>query len=155
MELYAEQPIELQYLGLIPQIYFVQEKKLKLENELDQRIYDICVKTLKLSMMEHYVDTPWREQCLYAFDSRNQMLCGYYAFENGNAEYARANKLTLVEFLPDYKRYGRAAPLVRNREIVDYADRIIIFWNGSSRGTLSVIEYAKAKEKPYEVIICE
>lgn len=71
------------------------------------------------------------------------------------AEYARANKLTLVEFLPDYKRYGRAAPLVRNREIVDYADRIIIFWNGSSRGTLSVIEYAKAKEKPYEVIICE
>ena len=34
-------------------------------------------------MMEHYVDTPWREQCLYAFDARNQMLCGYYAFENG------------------------------------------------------------------------
>ena len=95
MELYAEQPIELQYLGLIPQIYFVQEKTLKLENELDQRIYDICVKTLKLSMMEHYVDTPWREQCLYAFDSRNQMLCGYYAFENGNAEYARANLLLM------------------------------------------------------------
>jgi hypothetical protein len=46
-------------------------------------------------MMEHYVDTPWREQCLYAFDSRNQMLCGYYAFENGNASYARAN-LTLI-----------------------------------------------------------
>lgn len=45
--------------------------------------------------MEHYVDTPWREQCLYAFDSRNQMLCGYYAFENGNAEYARANLLLM------------------------------------------------------------
>ena len=95
MELYAEQPIELTYLGLIPQVYQVREKTIKAKNELDQKIYDLCVRTLKLSMMEHYVDTPWREQCLYAFDSRNQMLCGYYAFENGNAEYARANLLLM------------------------------------------------------------
>ena len=95
MELYAEQPIELTYLGLIPQVYPVKEKTFKAKNELDQAIYDVCVRTLKLSMMEHYVDTPWREQCLYAFDSRNQMLCGYYAFENGNAEYARANLLLM------------------------------------------------------------
>ena len=32
-------------------------------------------------MMEHYVDCPWREQALYTMDSRNQMLCGYYCFE--------------------------------------------------------------------------
>ena len=95
LELYAEKPIELKYLGLIPQFYPVQKKSFQAENKLDQQIYDICVKTLKLSMMEHYVDTPWREQCLYAFDSRNQMLCGYYAFEKGNAEYARANLLLM------------------------------------------------------------
>ena len=95
LELYAEQPIELKYLGLIPQVYPLKEKTFKAENQLDQKIYDVCVRTLKLSMMEHYVDTPWREQCLYAFDSRNQMLCGYYAFENGNAEYARANLLLM------------------------------------------------------------
>lgn len=63
----------------------------QIDNSLDRQIYDICVNTLRLCMMEHYVDTPWREQCLYAFDSRNQMLCGYYAFKNGNADYARAN----------------------------------------------------------------
>ena len=95
MELYAEQPIELTYMGLIPQIYPVKEKLFQAGEDFDQKIYDVCVKTLKLSMMEHYVDTPWREQCLYAFDSRNQMLCGYYAFENGNAEYARANLLLM------------------------------------------------------------
>ena len=95
LELYAEQPIELHYLGLIPQIYSVEEKIFKAKTELDKKIYDVCVRTLKLSMMEHYVDTPWREQCLYAFDSRNQMLCGYYAFKNGNAEYARANLLLM------------------------------------------------------------
>lgn len=95
LELYAKQPIELIYLGLIPQVYPVKEKTFRTENQIDQTIYNVCVRTLKLSIMEHYVDTPWREQCLYAFDSRNQMLCGYYAFENGNAEYARANLLLM------------------------------------------------------------
>ena len=47
--------------------------------------------------MEHYVDTPWREQCLYAFDSRNQIVCGYDAFEGGNAEYARSNLKLMSE----------------------------------------------------------
>ena len=95
LELYSEQPIQLKYLGLIPQIYFVQERPFEAESLLDKQIYDVCVRALKLCMMEHYVDTPWREQCLYAFDSRNQMLCGYYAFEKGNAEYARANLLLM------------------------------------------------------------
>ena len=91
LEVWTESPIEINYIGIIPQVYPVKEKQITLENKLDQRIYDACVNTLKLCMMEHYVDTPWREQCLYAYDSRNQILCGYYAFEDGNTEYAKAN----------------------------------------------------------------
>ena len=78
VEVFAEKPIRLEYAGVIPQYYPTVRTKAVLENELDQRIYDLCVRTLELSMMEHYVDCPWREQCLYVFDSRNQMLCGYY-----------------------------------------------------------------------------
>ena len=70
------------------------------------------------------------------------------------AEYARENGIKLYEFLPDYEQYGRAAPIVRNREIVDYADRVIVFWDGSSKGTLSVINYAKKIGKDHTVIIC-
>ena len=91
LEIYAEKPIALEYAGLLPQVYPTKKKTFSLENALDQRIYDTCVNTLNRSMMEHYVDTPWREQCLYVFDSRNQMLCGYYAFEGENASYARSN----------------------------------------------------------------
>ena len=54
-----------------------------------------------------------------------------------------------------YERYGRAAPIVRNKEIVGYADKIIIFWDGSSKGTLSVIKYAKRVGKPFEVVLCK
>lgn len=70
------------------------------------------------------------------------------------AEYAKNKGVKLIEFLPQYERYGRAAPIVRNKEIVDYADKIIVFWNGSSRGTRSVIQYAKKIGKPFEVILC-
>lgn len=55
--------------------------------------------------------------------------------------------------MPEYKRYGRGAPIVRNKMIVDYADRIIAFWNGRSKGTMSVISYANKVGKPCEVVI--
>ena len=102
LEIYAEEPIDVGYLGVLPQVYPVKTKTAVLQEEIDQKIYDVCVNTLQLCMMEHYVDCPWREQCLYVFDSRNQMLCGYYAFEGRNAEYARSNlKLMSEDRRPD------------------------------------------------------
>ena len=71
------------------------------------------------------------------------------------AEYALKKGLSLTEFLPEYKRYGRAAPIVRNKQIVDYADKVIVFWDGSSKGTLSVIKYAEKIGKPIEVVFCK
>ena len=95
LEITSTSPIVLHKIGLIPQYYQAKRKKLPTLNETDKKIYEACVNTLELCMMEHYVDCPWREQCLYAFDSRNQMLCGYYAFDGGNYEYARANLLLM------------------------------------------------------------
>ena len=91
LEVFCEEEIEIEYIGIIPQVYPIAVKKKFLAKNIDQKIYDLCKKTLQLCMMEHYVDCPWREQCLYVFDARNQMLCGYYVFENGNREYARSN----------------------------------------------------------------
>jgi len=68
------------------------------------------------------------------------------------AAYAKRHGIPFTVFLPDYNRYGRAAPLVRNRQIVAYADTVIAFWDGQSHGTLSVIRYAKKVGKPCTVI---
>ena len=95
LEVYAESPVKFTYVGVLPQNYAVKKKEFHLPDALDQRIYDVCVRTLELCLMEHYVDTPWREQGFYCFDSRNQMLCGYDAFEGGNQEYARANLMLI------------------------------------------------------------
>ena len=91
VEVVSEEPIELNYAGIIPQVYETKPLPYSLESELDEKIYKICLNTLECCMMEHYVDCPWREQALYAFDSRNQMLIGYSAYADKNAEYARAN----------------------------------------------------------------
>ena len=71
------------------------------------------------------------------------------------AEYAKRRGLKLTEFFPQYDKYGRAAPIVRNKDIVNYADKIIVFWNGSSKGTLSVIKYAQKIGKHIEIISCK
>ncbi|MBR2467308.1 MAG: DUF2493 domain-containing protein [Clostridia bacterium] len=70
------------------------------------------------------------------------------------ANYAKQHGLKLTEFLPEYERYGRAAPILRNQKIVNYSDKIIVFWDGKSKGTLSVINYAKKIGKAYDIIIC-
>ena len=70
------------------------------------------------------------------------------------AAWARRKGLAVVEHLPDYASYGKAAPHVRNRKIVAEADRIVAFWDGKSRGTKSVIERAKKYGKQVDVVVC-
>ncbi|MBQ8291206.1 MAG: hypothetical protein IJX88_01675 [Clostridia bacterium] len=93
LEIFCEEPLRIKYAGIRPVLYPVKRKKAKFLDKKKQKIYDVCVHTLRCCMHEHYEDCPWREQGLYVFDSRNQMLCGYYAFEG--FEYQRANLLLI------------------------------------------------------------
>lgn len=68
-------------------------------------------------------------------------------------EYAVKNKIKLTEFLPEYEKYGRSAPLKRNLLIIDYADYVLAFWDGKSHGTKYVIDNCKKKNKPVRVLI--
>ena len=66
-------------------------------------------------------------------------------------EYALAHGIKLTEFLPRYGLYGQAAPLKRNLQIIAYADMVIAFWDGHSRGTRYVIENCKKANKKVTV----
>ena len=67
------------------------------------------------------------------------------------AAYAKANNIKLTEFFPDYANFGRQAPLRRNITIINYADMVIAFWDGNSRGTKFVIENCKKMKKKIKV----
>ena len=68
------------------------------------------------------------------------------------AQCAQRNGWKLKEFLPDYRCCGRAAPLIRNRQIADYADAVIAFWDGRSRGTAYTVDYCRKIGKKVRVI---
>ena len=92
IQVFAEtkKAVKLQ-VSLLPVSYPVSVVPFYADDDLCQKIYDVCVRTLQLCMHDHYEDCPWREQALYTLDSRNQMLCGYYAFGKEYFAYARAN----------------------------------------------------------------
>ena len=69
--------------------------------------------------------------------------------------FRQQNQIPLTEFLPQYDRYRRAAPIKRNEQLVAYADCVIAFWDGQSKGTLSSIQYALRAHKELHVYILE
>ena len=67
-------------------------------------------------------------------------------------EYALSHGIKLTEYLPDYRRYGRGAPLKRNITIVENADMVLAFWDGSSRGTKFVIDECEKRETVLRIV---
>ena len=67
-------------------------------------------------------------------------------------EYAIKNNIPIIEFLPDYRKYGRKAPLMRNLQIVDNCDFLLAFWDGISRGTKFTIDYAEKHGVPLKIV---
>lgn len=68
-------------------------------------------------------------------------------------EYALAHNLKLTEFLPEYDKFGRSAPLKRNITIIEYADLVLAFWDGKSRGTKFVIDNCKQRNIPVKIFV--
>ena len=68
------------------------------------------------------------------------------------AAYAEEKGIKLTEFLPQYEKFGRAAPLKRNEQIAEYADSAIAFWDGKSKGTQYTLNYAKKQNKRWILI---
>ena len=95
LEVFAEGPIEVEYITVAPTDYPLDARGTPPQDETERAIYDVAVRTLVLCMHEHYEDCPWREQALYCMDSRNQMLCGYYCFEADS--FARASLKLMSE----------------------------------------------------------
>lgn len=67
-------------------------------------------------------------------------------------DFAKRNGLKLIEFFPNYKVFGRGAPLERNKLIIDNCDCVLAFWDGKSPGTKFTLSYAQEKNKPVKIV---
>ncbi len=94
-------------------------------------------------------------------DLDKYLPCGITEIVSGGAKgidmcarkFSHNNNIALTEFLPEYERYGRAAPVKRNIKIIEYSDCVIAFWDGKSKGTKSVIDYCRKIGKEITVHI--
>lgn len=70
--------------------------------------------------------------------------------------YAKANGITLVEFLPyhllDNVPFSSKYFFIRNKQMIDNADKVLIIWDGRSKGTEYGIKYSQKKNIPVMVI---
>ena len=70
-------------------------------------------------------------------------------------KYARKRGYKIEKYLPEWNKYGRAAGPKRNEKMAKDCDLVICFWNGRSKGTKSMIEYAKKENKKVRVKMIE
>ena len=64
-----------------------------------------------------------------------------------------ANRLGLPirEYLPEYGRLGKRAPLARDELIVKNADLVIAIWDGKSRGTAYTLDVCVRLHVPFRI----
>lgn len=58
-------------------------------------------------------------------------------------QYAKEKNFAIADFPADWNTYGKSAGHIRNAEMAKYADALIAFWDGKSKGTKNMIETAR------------
>ena len=66
--------------------------------------------------------------------------------------WALSRNIKVIDIEADWERYGKSAGFIRNRQMGDYADYLVAFWNSTSPGTKHMIEYMKSIGKHGTVI---
>ena len=72
---------------------------------------------------------------------------GAQGIETVAEQYADSHGIEKLIIKPQYDKFGRAAPLKRNEEMVDIADAVLAVWDGRSKGTEYTLKYAQKKNK--------
>lgn len=61
------------------------------------------------------------------------------------ARYGRKHGYKVTRFLADWKKYGKPAGYIRNKQMAQYGDCLVAFWDTVSVGTRHMIELSERK----------
>ena len=97
---------------------------------------------------------PYIDFCLSNIRKENSIVivsgCASGADAIGE-RYAKENGFEVEKYPADWKTYGRSAGPKRNKQMAEICDCVICFWDEKSKGTKSMIEYAKKYNKPIRI----
>lgn len=69
------------------------------------------------------------------------------------ATWASANGIAIKHYPADWDAHGRSAGIIRNRQMAEYADFLVAFWDGKSHGTKNMIDTMQQIGKHGRVIL--
>lgn len=111
----------------------------------------IIAGTRTISLNEEQMETMLSVHSIYP----DEIVCGLArGIDVSGKLFARLNEIDVVEFPADWETHGKAAGPIRNREMAEYADALLLIWDGKSRGSYNMKWEMESRNKPiYEVII--
>ena len=95
-------------VAIRPTRYPMEKKPVPVTDGLHKKIWETASKTLDLCMQDYFCDCIWREQSMYAYDGRMELLACYHGFEA--PEYARESLRICAEQLRADKLLEMCAP---------------------------------------------
>lgn len=69
--------------------------------------------------------------------------------------WARERFIPVRVYHADWKRYGRAAGPLRNRQMAKVADGLLLVWDGRSKGSESMLKFARDFDLLIYEVRCE
>ena len=66
--------------------------------------------------------------------------------------YAREKGYDIKQFPANWDKYGKRAGYLRNDDMAQYADWLIAFWDGTSKGTKHMIDLANKRGIKVEIV---
>lgn len=70
-------------------------------------------------------------------------------------QFATEKGFKLTKFPADWNKYGKTAGPKRNKQMAKYADALIVFWDGKSKGTKNMIQLANHSKLKTRIILYE
>lgn len=67
-------------------------------------------------------------------------------------QLAKEFDIPIIIHRPEWSKYGKAAGVVRNKQIIDDCEYCLVFWDQKSYGTKSSIDYCVKTGKPVRIV---
>lgn len=92
---------------------------------------------------------------MYKLNSVTEIICGgATGVDTAGEVFANNYELGLTKFPADWSKHGKAAGPIRNKQMAEYADTLLLIWDGKSKGSANMKKEMISLHKPiYEVIL--
>lgn len=74
--------------------------------------------------------------------------------DHASEDFARRHSYKLTLFPAKWKKYGRSAGPRRNAQMAEYADCLLLIWDGESRGSRNMRDEMRKRGKPVYEVVC-